>query len=188
MAEVLFAGDPQSHAALRTLFLAAGQAAHCCASAGETRRALCRGGFELLVINAPLSDEFGRDLALQAAEGGLDVLLLCPAPQADKLAAGLERHGVFVLAKPLSRQQAAFALRLVRTGRLRLQKLLEQNRRLTKRLDEARVISQAKCALALYCGTPEDEAHRLIEKRAMDARVSSREIALDILKECGRGG
>ena len=67
MAEVLFAGDPQSHAALRTLFLAAGQAAHCCASAGETRRALCRGGFELLVINAPLSDEFGRDLALQAA-------------------------------------------------------------------------------------------------------------------------
>ena len=96
MAEVLFAGDPQSHAALRTLFLAAGQAAHCCASAGETRRALCRGGFELLVINAPLSDEFGRDLALQAAEGGLDVLLLCPAPQADKLAAGLERHGVFV--------------------------------------------------------------------------------------------
>ena len=75
MAEVLFAGDPQSHAALRTLFLAAGQAAHCCASAGETRRALCRGGFELLVINAPLSasgggGRAGRAASLPGASGG----------------------------------------------------------------------------------------------------------------------
>ena len=108
--------------------------------------------------------------------------LLCLATAATFLA------GTYLSFCPDELVWAAFALGLGRTGRLRLQKLLEQNRRLTKRLDEARVISQAKCALALYCGTPEDEAHRLIEKRAMDARVSSREIALDILKECGRGG
>ena len=95
--------------------------------------------------------------------------------------------GYLVLAKPLSRQQAAFALRLVRTGRLRLQKLLEQNRRLTKRLDEAGDQPGKMCACLILRdaggrGPPLDR-----EKRAMDARVSSREIALDILKECGRG-
>ena len=143
---------------------------------------MCGGSFETLVINAPLPDEFGRELAMQAADAGMDAILLCPGPQADKLAAGLEKHGVFVLAKPLSRQQTAFALRLIRTGRQRLQKLTAQNRRLTKRLDEARIISQAKCALALCRGLTEEQAHRLIEKEAMDGRISSREAALEIMR------
>ena len=87
-----------------------------------------------------------------------------------------------MLAKPLSRQQTAFALRLIQTGRQRLQKLTAQNRRLTKRLDEARIISQAKCALALCRGLSEEQAHRLIEKEAMDGRISSREAALEIMR------
>lgn len=151
MPGVLIASDKQYHETLRTFF-AAGQPAQCCANAGEARRAMCGGSFETLVINAPLPDEFGRELAVQAADNGMDSILLCPGPQADKLAAGLEKYGVFVLAKPLSRQQTAFALRLIQTGRQRLQKLTAQNRRLTKRLDEARIISQAKCALALCRG------------------------------------
>ena len=137
---------------------------------------------KLWSINAPLPDEFGRELAVQAADNGMDSILLCPGPQADKLAAGLEKYGVFVLAKPLSRQQTAFALRLIQTGRQRLQKLTAQNRRLTKRLDEARIISQAKCALALCRGLREEQAHRLIEKEAMDSRISSREAALEMMR------
>lgn len=181
MPGVLIASDKQYHETLRAFF-AAGQPAQCCANAGEARRAMCDGSFETLVINAPLPDEFGRELAVQAADNGMDSILLCPGPQADKLAAGLEKYGVFVLAKPLSRQQTAFALRLIQTGRQRLQKLTAQNRRLTKRLDEARIISQAKCALALCRGLSEEQAHRLIEKEAMDSRISSREAALEIMR------
>ena len=152
------------------------------ANSGEARRKLTDGGYSVVLINCPLPDEFGRELAVQAADVGMDAILLCPGSQADKLAAGLEKYGVFVLAKPLSRQQTAFALRLIRTGRQRLQKLTAQNRRLTKRLDEARIISQAKCALALCRGLSEEQAHRLIEKEAMDGRISSREAALEIMR------
>ena len=182
MAGVLIVGDRQDHEALKAVFAASGQAALCCASAGEARRALSAGGFGLLVVNAPLTDEFGRELAIQAVESGLDAILLCAAPQADKIAAGLEKHGVLVLPKPLSRQQAAFTLRLLRAGCQRMQKILDQNRRLTKRLDEARVLCQAKCLLALHAGLTEEEAHRLIEKRAMDARISSRDAAQAVIR------
>ena len=92
---------------------------------------------------------------------------------------------MLVLPKPLSRQQAAFAVRLLRAGHQRMQKIIDQNRRLTKRLDEARVICQAKCLLALHAGLTEEEAHRLIEKRAMDARISSREAAQAIIRTYG---
>ena len=120
MPGVLIASDRQYHEALRSVFAAGGQPVRCCTSAGEARRALCDGDFSLLVINAPLPDEFGRDLAAQAVHDGMDSILLCAAPQADKVAAGLEKYGVYVLSKPLSRQQAAFALRVIRTGRQRM--------------------------------------------------------------------
>ena len=184
MAGVLIVSDPAAHAALKSVF-AAGAAALCCASAGEARRALLGGDYALLIVNTPLPDEFGRELAVTAVDKGLDAILLCAAPQADKIAAGLEKYGVLVLPKPLSRQQAAFAVRLLRAGRQRMQKIADQNRRLTKRLDEARVICQAKCLLALHAGLTEEEAHRLIEKRAMDARISSREAAQAIIRTYG---
>ena len=107
------------------------------------------------------------------------------APQAEKLAAGLQRHGVFVLAKPLSSQQAAFALRLVRAARARAEKLEQENRRLLKKLDEMRTLSRAKCALVRYCGMTEAQAHHALEQRAMDARISLRDAALAVLNTYG---
>lgn len=181
MAGVLIVSDPAAHAALKSVF-AAGAAALCCASAGEARRALLGGDYALLIVNTPLPDEFGRELAITAVDKGLDAILLCAAPQADKIAAGLEKHGVLVLPRPLSRQQAALALRLLRAGRQRMRRILEENQRLTKRLDDARVTTQAKCLLALHEQMTEAEAHRHIEKLAMDARVTRRQIAQSIIR------
>lgn len=187
MPGVLIVSDPQYHEALRGLFAVGASPVQCCCAGGEARRALCEGDVSLVVVNAPLPDEYGRDLAAQAAADGTDAILICPAPMADKLSAGFEREGagVFVLARPLSRAQAAFALRIIRAGRQRVQRLLEQNRRLKKRIEEMRVLTEAKCALALRCGMTEEEAHRAIEKRAMDARISTRDVALEILQSCG---
>ncbi len=181
MAGVLIVSTPGAQDALKSVF-AAGAPALCCASAGEARRALLGGDYALLVVNAPLPDEFGRELAIQAVDKGLDAILLCAAPQAEKVAAGLEQYGVLVLPRPLSRQQAAFALRLLRAGRQRMRRILEENQRLTKRLDDARVTGQAKCLLALHEQMTEAEAHRHIEKLAMDARVTRRQIAQSIIR------
>lgn len=135
----------------------------------------------LVVINTPLPDEFGQELALQYSAKGADVLILAAAPQADKLAASFQRHGIFVLAKPLTKAQAAFALRLLRTARARMEKLEKENHRLLKKLDEMRTISRAKCALVRYCGMTEEQAHHAVEQRAMDARVSLKDAALAVL-------
>lgn len=48
--------------------------------------------------------------------------------------------------------------------------------------DEARLINRAKLALMLYLNMSESAAHRYIEKRAMDMRVTKKEIAKNILK------
>ena len=182
MANVLIVSTAAAWASLRTLFCPGAVQPAFAGSAGEARRQACQCPPALAVINTPLPDEFGRELALQFAANGTDVILLAAGPQADKLAAGLEKQGVFVLAKPLSRQSAAFALRLIHTARARLDKLEEHNKKLTKKLDEMRVLSRAKCALVRYCDMTEEQAHHALEQRAMDARVPLKEVALQVLK------
>ena len=64
----------------------------------------------------------------------------------------------------------------------RLRAAGEENERLKAKLGDAKLIGRAKCVLVQYLNMTEADAHRFIEKRAMDRRVSSREVALDILK------
>ncbi len=181
MSNILIVSAPSAWPSLQAL-LGPGAAPVCAATGGEARRQALLAAPQLAVINTPLPDEFGRELALQLAAAGADVMLLAAAAQADKIAAGMEKQGVYVLPKPISRQSAAFALRVIRTARARTEQLRRQNQKLTRRLEEMRLISRAKCALVRYCDMTEPEAHRVLEQRAMDERLPIREVALDVLK------
>ena len=45
-----------------------------------------------------------------------------------------------------------------------------------------RLVDRATCVLIQYSDFTEQQAHRYIEKKAMDQRVSRREVAEDILR------
>lgn len=151
-------------------------------SAAEARRRLGEQEYHLVVIAAPLPDEFGRELALHTAETtGSGVLLVVASLQAPEVAADLEQYGVAVVPSPMSRQAVAQALHLLRASRRRMLALREENRRLSQRLGEMKLISRAKCALIQYSGFTEEEAHHTLERRAMDRRISRRQAAQEIL-------
>ena len=78
----------------------------CCAkNGGEARRMMLEQDFSLIVINTPLTDEFGHDLAAVAAEKSLaGVLLLVKTEQADAVSEQVEDSGVVVVPKPVGRQ------------------------------------------------------------------------------------
>ena len=60
--------------------------------------------------------------------------------------------------------------------------LQKQNEQLRQRLEDFKILDRAKCCLVAVLGMDEERAHRYIQKRAMDMRLSQREIAEDILK------
>ena len=153
------------------------------ANSGEARRKLTDGGYSVVLINCPLPDEFGRELALSCADSSAaGVMLLVAADEAPRVAAGVEKHGVCVLPKPLSRQLLAQRIRLVQASARRLRELDKRNRQLMRKLENMQVICRAKCALVRYRDMTEAEAHRYIEQQAMDQRVTSRDVALDIIQ------
>ena len=67
-------------------------------SGAEARRMLVDGLFDLILVNTPLPDEFGHDMAQQAANDTLSgVILLAKAEIADSVAEKVEDDGVFVV-------------------------------------------------------------------------------------------
>ncbi len=148
----------------------------------DARRMLLGHPFELVVINTPLTDEFGHELAAHAAASGAGVVMLCKAEHADQLGAALEREGVFVMSKPLVRPLFMQALHLIEMSQARMYELIVERDKLRKQLEDLRVVSRAKCLLIEKLGWSEDRAHRHIEKQAMDLRISKREVAEGILR------
>ena len=57
-----------------------------------------------------------------------------------------------------------------------------ENAALHNKLSELRLVNRAKCVLIQYLGIGEAQAHRYIEKQAMDQRVSKRGLAEIIIK------
>ena len=135
-----------------------------CMSGAETRRALGEDDWPLLVINTPLSDESGIDLAIDAASHtATSVLMLVKAELADQVQAQLENYGVFVVAKPVARPLFDQAIRYAAVLRNRLMTVCAEKAKLEKKLADVRVIDRAKCLLIQYRGLTEEQAHRAIE-------------------------
>lgn len=156
-------------------------------SGGEARRLLNEKEFDLVVINAPLKDEFGEGLALTIADITIaGVIIIVKSELADEISAKVEDLGVLVLSKPLNRLMFFQSLKLITASRRRLLGLKNENVQLQKKIEDIRLVDRAKCALIQYMNITEPQAHRYIEKQAMDRRITKREVAEGILNtyEC----
>lgn len=146
------------------------------------RRALAESACGLLLVNAPLRDEFGHELALHAAaQTSAGIVLLVRAELYESAAARVEDAGVFVVAKPVDRALLAHAVRLALASHGRFEALQKQNALLRRKIEDIRLIDRAKCALIQYRQMTEPEAHRCIEQLAMDTQRQSRAVAQEIL-------
>ncbi len=180
----LLAGSSEKSQALLQSLLS-GTGFHHCALAqngAEARRMLTQGEYALVIINAPLTDEPGIDLAVKTAQSTLaGVILLVKAEMADVITQKVEDSGVLVVAKPVARPLFDQALRLSMTARNRMLMLQNQNEKLQKKIEEMRMVDRAKCALIQYLRMTEQQAHRHIEKQAMDTRQTKMQVARDIV-------
>ena len=150
--------------------------------AAAARRALAENSYDLVLINTPLPDEFGTRLALDACESSsAGVLLLVKAEHCPDIEAQVSAHGVLTLAKPTSAQLFAQTLRLLCITRERLRGMEKKAVTLQEKMEEIRLVNRATWLLIEELKMTEQEAHRYIEKRAMDRCVTRRAVAEQIL-------
>ena len=90
---------------------------------------------------------------------------------------------MLVLGKPFSAPQFRQAVQIAASNYRRLAVLRAENARLLDKIAQLRLVERAKCFLIERRGMTEADAHRLIEKTAMDTRRSRGEVAREILEQ-----
>lgn len=154
------------------------------ATVAGARRALLERRFDLVLINTPMPDDFGTQLALDVCENtGSGVLLLVKAEHYPDINARVSDFGVLTVSKPTTAQIMTQSLRLLRSTRERLRRMEQKTATLERKMEEIRIVNRAKWMLIDRLHLTEQEAHRLIEKRAMDRCVTRRVIAEEILAD-----
>ncbi len=154
-----------------------------CSTGNESRRAIAENSYDAIVINCPLTDEFGNELAEHITSStNSGCIMIVKAENCDQISERMEDYGVIVVGKPISRSAFYQSLKFINATRKRMLGLQNENIELHKRLEEMRMINRAKFALMQYLSFTETQAHRYLEKQAMDRRCTKLEIAMEVIK------
>lgn len=157
-------------------------------SSGSEARRFIRNAPEisLAVINTPLTDEFGQELSVMIAEEyQTGVILICGSDISDDIAEYVCESGIYVVSRPVNRNLFSEAAELAAASCGELADLKKESSDVMMKIEEIRIINRAKATLMKYLRFTEPQAHRYIEKQAMNSRQTRRETALRILADYG---
>ncbi len=156
-------------------------------SAGEARRELLERDVDIVVINAPLKDQMGSELAIDLAQSqNCGVLMMVKNDVYEQISYEVEEYGVLTVSRPCTSQQVFQTMKLLLATRQRLKALEQKTASLEEKMKEIRLVNRAKGLLIDHLKMTEQEAHRYIEKAAMDNSVKKTVIAQNIINMYGQ--
>lgn len=152
-------------------------------TSGAVARGVDIARFDHVIVSTPLADEFGLDFVAEISGNTKNgVVVLAKREIADEVQKKLKFTGALVLARPFNKALLFQTLKFAEVARGNMQKLEAENRQLTKQISDIKLINRAKSVLMQYLNLTEEQAHRHIQKQAMDLRRTQTSIAEEILR------
>ena len=149
----------------------------------EAQEKLAAGHFEIVVIDSREASSQTEEFAMKCAKNEeTGVIFIVSEADYEEVAHRLERNFVFVLVRPVYSRVILQTVKIMRMALFRLRRSQRRAESLVAKMDEIRAVNHAKWVLIKSLGLTEEEAHKTIEKQAMDTRVSKRDVAENIIK------
>ena len=152
-------------------------------SISVAKRVLAEKTYDFVIINASLPDDAGTRFAIDTCTTKQSAVLLLVE---NDIHAGIHdrvaEYGVFTLPKPISKVTMTHALNWLESARERLRQFEKKTISIEDKMAEIRLVNKAKWLLISELKMSEPDAHRYVEKQAMDRCVSRRFIAEEIIK------
>ena len=151
-------------------------------NAAAAERLLLDKAFELVIVDTPLPDTFGDDFAADSCRKTPAAVALCvDAALYEEVFDKVCPSGVFVLKKPLSTETVEQACDWMCATGERLRTNRKKNISLNEKMEEIRLVNRAKWLLIDKFAMSESEAHRFIEKQAMNLGITKKEMAEKVI-------
>lgn len=152
-------------------------------SASSARRELLVREYDIVVVNAPLTDGMGTEFVMDVVEKhSSGVILAVPTEVYSSVNDHLIEYGVMTLPKPLKLAELERMIRLSIALNDRLRKVHVKLRTLNEKMEELKIVSRAKIVL-VERGMSEAEAHEYIIREAMNKGLTKRQVAEDIVDD-----
>ena len=151
-------------------------------TAAEAKTMLSAQKFDTVIINAPLDDESGTELAKAVtANYGAACLLIVKKEDYKEAVADVEPYGTACISKPMSREAISEASRIL----IAMKNIIDNSGKKTETLKtevaELKIVDRAKFLLMEKLGLSEEEAHRHLEKQAMDLCIRKSDAAKRVI-------
>ena len=116
-------------------------------SVSEARRRLLDAEYDLVLINAPLQDDFGIRLATGLCSNtGLGVLLFVKAALYEEVCSKVTEYGVLTVSKPAPLQVVRQSLSVLCATRERLRRMEERQASVEEKIEEIRLAEPRQVA------------------------------------------
>lgn len=149
----------------------------------EARHALEEASFDVAVIDESVPFASVPALVHTAAERGIqNILLIAGADRIEQAASFAQEHSVMALQSPVAPDLLRQSLGMMAVSSARIHDLQEKAPDLQEKMDELRLVNRAKLILMQRFQMTEKDAHRFIEKNAMDRCEKRRSIAESIIR------
>lgn len=147
------------------------------------RELLSEKSYSLIILVMPLEKEFGLEAAKYISESTQSALVIfAPSKVYDDVCGKLSSISANILPKNIPNNIMKSTIRSALHVKDQLDELRSENNTLRNTVNEMKLVNRAKCVLIEYLRISEKEAHRQIQKRAMDRRTTLTEVAADIIK------
>ena len=149
----------------------------------EARRLATERTFNIIIADS--GDGSDPDFAINVADSYSTILLLVPNEHFDEISYRVEGYGILTITKPFEPFYLYNMMKIAIAVQYKVQVLSSQTTKLKVRMEEIKQVNRAKMLLMQNMNMSEQEAHRYIEKEAMDRGMKKTAISEEIIKTYG---
>ena len=149
----------------------------------EARRLATERSFNIIIADS--GDGYDTDFAINLADSYSTILLLVPNEHFDEISYRVEGYGILTITKPFEPFYLYNMMKIAIAVQYKVQVISSQTTKLKVKMEEIKQVNRAKMLLMQNMNMSEQEAHRYIEKEAMDRGMQKTAISEEIIKTYG---
>lgn len=149
----------------------------------EARRLATERSFNIIIADS--GDGYDTDFAINLADSYSTILLLVPNEHFDEISYRVEGYGILTITKPFEPFYLYNMMKIAIAVQYKVQVISSQTTKLKVKMEEIKQVNRAKMLLMQNMNMSEQEAHRYIEKEAMDRGIKKTAISEEIIKTYG---
>jgi response regulator NasT len=149
----------------------------------EARRRVSERTYNIILVD--YAEGEGSDFATDASEGLSTILLLTPPSLFEEVSYRVEGYGIIAITNPFDQFYFYNMIKAAIAVQYKVQVLSSQTTKLKVKMEEIKQVNRAKMLLMQNMSMTEPEAHRYIEKEAMDSGLKKTAVAEKIIRTYG---